>query len=69
LVEPIVSQEVGLFWTEGEIVLPMANAFVSIVRKLNKSGELRKRLESDHETIYDGPTRKRKSANARMLSA
>ncbi|HET7190567.1 MAG TPA: LysR substrate-binding domain-containing protein [Pseudolabrys sp.] len=69
LVEPIVSQEVGLFWTEGEIVLPMANAFISIVRKLNKSGELRKRLECDHETIYDGPARKRKSANGRILSA
>ena len=36
---PVVSQEVGLFWAEGEIVLPMANAFVSIVQELNKSGE------------------------------
>ena len=69
LVDPIVSQEVGLFWTEGEIVLPMANAFVSIVRKLNKSGELRKRLEGDHATVYDGPARKRKSANAPVTYA
>src|SRR6202166_3525281 len=61
LVDPIVSQEVGLFWTEGEIVLPMANAFVSIVQKLNKAGELRKRLEGDNPVIYDGPiTRRRK---------
>ncbi|WMT79125.1 LysR family transcriptional regulator substrate-binding protein [Bradyrhizobium sp. Ash2021] len=59
LVDPIVSQEVGLFWTEGEIMLPMAGAFVSIVRKMNKSGELRKRLEGDHATVYDGPTRSR----------
>lgn len=54
LVNPVVSQDVGLFWAEGEIVLPMANAFVSIVKKLNKSGELRKQLEGDRATIYDG---------------
>lgn len=60
LVDPIVSQEVGLFWTEGEIVLPMANAFVSIVRKLNKSGELRKRLEGDAAAVASAPTGKRK---------
>ena len=47
LVDPIVSQDVGLFWAEGEIVLPMANAFVSIVQELNKSGKLRKSLASD----------------------
>jgi len=47
LVDPVVTREVGLFWTEGEVVLPMAQAFVSIVQKLNKSGELRKRLEVD----------------------
>ncbi len=60
IVEPIVSQVVGLFWAEGEIVLPMANAFVSIVRKLDKSGELRKRLEGDYPVVYDGPIEKRK---------
>lgn len=59
LVEPVVSQEVGLFWAEGEIVMPMANALVAIVHKLNKSGELRKWLEGEHEPI-DAPTRKRK---------
>ena len=47
LVDPIVSQDVGLFWAEGEIVLPMANAFVSIVQELNKSGKLRKSLAGD----------------------
>jgi DNA-binding transcriptional LysR family regulator len=47
LVDPVVSQEVGLFWAEGEIVLPMANAFVSVVQELNKSGNLRKRLAGD----------------------
>jgi DNA-binding transcriptional LysR family regulator len=60
IIDPIVTQDVGLFWAEGEIVLPMANAFVSIVQKLNKSGELRKRLEGDYPAIYDGPTSKRK---------
>lgn len=58
LVDPIVTQEVGLFWAEGEIVLPMANAFVSIVQKLNKSGELRKRLEDNYAAIvYQRPER------------
>ena len=60
LVDPVVSQEVGLFWAEGEIVLPMANAFVSIVQKLNKSGELRKRLEGEHAAVYDPPIATRK---------
>jgi DNA-binding transcriptional LysR family regulator len=69
LVDPIVSQEVGLFWAEGEIVLPMANAFVSIVKKLNKSGELRKRLEGNHATVYDGPVTKRNGAGERKGGA
>ena len=60
LVDPAVTQEVGLFWAEGEIVLPMANAFVSIVQKLNKSGEIRKRLEGAKAAIYDGPLAKRR---------
>ena len=60
LVSPIVTQDVGLFWADGEIVLPMANAFVSIVQKLNKSGDLRKRLEGTKPVIYDGPIAKRK---------
>lgn len=56
LVDPIVSQEVGLFWAEGEIVLPMANAFVSIVQQLNKSGKLRKRLAGDHTDFASAET-------------
>ena len=60
LVDPVVTQEVGLFWAEGEIVLPMANAFVTLVQKLNKSGEIRKRLEGDFPVIYDGPITTRK---------
>jgi len=56
LVDPVVTQEVGLFWAEGEIVLPMANAFVSIVQKLSKSGDIRRRLEGDHQIAPDAPT-------------
>ncbi len=68
LVKPVVSQEVGLFWAEGEIFFPMANAFVSVVRKLNKAGELRRRLAGDHsndiqeqERQAPGPLTARKS--------
>jgi DNA-binding transcriptional LysR family regulator len=53
LIDPVVTQEVGLFWAEGEIVLPMANAFVSIVQKLSKSGDIRRRLEGDHQALQD----------------
>ena len=62
LVEPVVSQEVGLFWTEGEIVLPMANAFVSIVQELNKSGELRKRLAGDQGGLRTATSPQRNSS-------
>lgn len=44
LVDPVVSQEVGIFWGEGETMMPMASAMISIVKSLNKSGELRRRL-------------------------
>jgi hypothetical protein len=44
LVDPVVSREVGLYWGESEVVMPMARAFVEIGRDLNKSGELRRRL-------------------------
>lgn len=50
LVDPIVKEKVGLFWTEGETALPMANAFVSTVRTLSKSGELRKRIEGHYSS-------------------
>jgi DNA-binding transcriptional LysR family regulator len=60
LVDPVVSQEVGLFWAEGEIVLPMANAFVSVVKEINKAGKLRKRLAGDYIDfkVADVPTKK-----------
>ena len=65
LVDPVVSQNVGLFWAEGEIVLPMTSAFVSIVQKLNKSGELRGRLAGDHAVIGN-PPQARKASDDRV---
>ena len=40
LVEPEVSQKVGLVWSPTEPMLPMARAMVSIIKELKKSGEL-----------------------------
>ena len=40
LVDPVASQDVALFWAEGETILPMAKALVSVIRQMNKSGEL-----------------------------
>lgn len=59
LVDPVASQEVGLFWAEGETMMPMASAMVGIVKALNKSGELRKRLG---EQVAVTTTTARKSA-------
>lgn len=44
LVDPVMSQDVGLFWAEGETVLPMASTMIGIVKSLNKSGALRRQL-------------------------
>jgi DNA-binding transcriptional LysR family regulator len=55
LVDPVASQDVGLFWGEGDIVLPMAKAFVMVVQQLNKSGELRKRLAGEQAANDESP--------------
>jgi DNA-binding transcriptional LysR family regulator len=57
LVDPVVSQEVGLFWAGGETVMPMANALVAIVKSLNKTGELRRRLGDPSAGPVKSPTR------------
>ena len=44
LIEPEISQEVGLVWSPSEPIMPMANVMVSIVRELKRSGELKERL-------------------------
>ena len=50
LIEPNVSQRVGLVWADGEPVIPMAGALVEIMRKLKKSGDLA-RVLGDLEII------------------
>jgi len=40
IVEPVVSQDVGLFWTEGELMTPIASILVAAVKDLNKRGGL-----------------------------
>lgn len=44
LIEPEVTQEVGLVWSSSEPMMPMARVMVSIVKQLKESGELEKRL-------------------------
>jgi DNA-binding transcriptional LysR family regulator len=44
LVEPVVSQRVGLVWADGEPTMPMANALVTTVQKMQKSGEMKRQL-------------------------
>lgn len=44
LIEPVASQDVCLFWAEGEIMTPMAATLVAAVKKLNKLGGLDVRL-------------------------
>ncbi len=44
LVEPVLAQKVGLFWAQGDTIMPMAAAIVGIAQQLNKTGELRMRL-------------------------
>ena len=66
LIDPVVSQEVGLFWAEGEIVLPMANAFVSIVQKLSKSGDIRRRLEGGSQAANEGVAPRKRLEHAHI---
>ena len=40
LVEPVINQQVGLFWSPTEPIMPMANVMISIVKEFKKSGEL-----------------------------
>ena len=44
LIEPEISQEVGLVWSPSEPMMPMANVMISIVKELRELGELKKRL-------------------------
>ncbi|MEE8350831.1 MAG: LysR family transcriptional regulator [Rhodospirillales bacterium] len=44
LIEPEISQEVGLVWSPSEPMMPMAKVMIDIVKELKKSGELEARL-------------------------
>jgi DNA-binding transcriptional LysR family regulator len=44
LVDPVATQEIALFWAEGEAVLPMVKALVSIIKQMTASGELARQL-------------------------
>jgi DNA-binding transcriptional LysR family regulator len=44
LVEPEISQDVGLVWSPSEPMMPLAGVMISIVKELKESGELEKRL-------------------------
>lgn len=44
LVEPEITQSVGLVWSPSEPIMPMASVMVSIVNELKKSGSLQSRL-------------------------
>lgn len=48
LVDPEVTQEVGLFWAEAETVMPMASVMVQIAKEFNKSGDLRRLLGEEN---------------------
>ncbi len=40
ILEPVASQDVGLFWAEGELMTPIASILVAAVKDLNKRGGL-----------------------------
>ncbi|MDH3581041.1 MAG: LysR substrate-binding domain-containing protein, partial [Hyphomicrobiales bacterium] len=44
LIEPMVSQKVGLVWAHGEPMMPMASAMVSIAKNMKESGALEEYL-------------------------
>jgi len=44
LIEPEISQEVGLVWSPSEPMMPMAKVMIDIVKELKDSGELEARL-------------------------
>jgi DNA-binding transcriptional LysR family regulator len=72
LIDPVMSQEVGLFWAEGETIMPMANVMVNVAKKLEKSGELRRLLGEDVERatastgVANPAPKKRQASNRKM---
>nr|AAK84304.1 putative LysR transcriptional regulator [Marinosulfonomonas methylotropha] len=52
LVEPEVSQDVALFWEEGEIMSPMTSTLVEAVKKLHKLGGLDLHLDRAYRSEF-----------------
>ncbi|ODA65915.1 hypothetical protein A7A08_03208 [Methyloligella halotolerans] len=59
LVEPEVSQDVTLFWAEGEIMSPMTSTLVEAVKKLHKQGGLDLHLDKAYRSETESETRER----------
>lgn len=57
LIEPVANQDVCMFWPEGEIMMPMASALVTAVKKLNKSGGLEARLAAVRQGLAEDSIR------------
>ena len=49
LVEPEISQRVGLIWAGGNPMLPMTKALVEILQEAVESGDLARRLAEKNE--------------------
>lgn len=49
LVDPVATQDVAIFWAEGETIMPMAKALIKIIRQMNKTGELAAQLSEGIE--------------------
>jgi DNA-binding transcriptional LysR family regulator len=67
LVDPIVSEEVGLFWAESETMMPMAAAMVTVALELNQSGALRASL-GDMTVVTKKPGRTKVTAPTSELA-
>lgn len=46
LTNPVASQDVALFWPEGESMLPIVKALVSVIKQMSKSGELARQFSN-----------------------
>ncbi|MGD9667760.1 MAG: LysR family transcriptional regulator [Hyphomicrobiaceae bacterium] len=66
LIDPVMSQEVGLFWAEGETVMPMAGVMVNVAKQLQKTGELRRLLGENIESEKPQKPRVAKSSGAKQ---
>jgi DNA-binding transcriptional LysR family regulator len=53
LVEPVLSREVGLFWADADMAVPMATIMIATIKQLNRTKELKTMLE-DLETEPGG---------------